>query len=265
MCSYLSRSRSRSGQMATSGIELALARAQRVHSHFGIDQLEDIDLPVLAWGLKLLVQEGPIVSSLDAWMIDLGKTGIARVRETIPYVGQKRFAIAHELGHWLLHRGRTQAHLDSPEQLNDYRKSPMEVEANAFAAEVLMPRELFLREFPGSSVDLSHVCEVAERIGVGPTAATKRLVSMAPVNALMVAHRDGATAWYDRSSRCTLPAILPRTKVPTVLTEHAGIGPRLRRQCPATEWLPRMPANRMLDEQTLWIPDGPAITVLTPL
>jgi len=62
---------------------------------------------------------------------------------------RQRFTIAHEIGHFLLHRG-TKVHFDEDFRIN-YRnatssdaKKRDEIEANAFAAALLMP-EPFLR------------------------------------------------------------------------------------------------------------------------
>lgn len=56
------------------------------------------------------------------------------------------FTIAHELGHWLLHRGIFLAHPDRypvlPRFQNVDSHSPMEQEANHFAANLLVPERL---------------------------------------------------------------------------------------------------------------------------
>lgn len=57
---------------------------------------------------------------------------------------RKRFTIAHELGHYVLHRDGVTAFVDP--ELNLYRsdssQGDMEVQANIFAAALLMPAEL---------------------------------------------------------------------------------------------------------------------------
>lgn len=64
---------------------------------------------------------------------------------------RRRFTIAHELGHYLLHEGVKQ-HLDNDFRVNwrDDKSSkavnPEEMEANRFAAELLMPAEFLVRD-----------------------------------------------------------------------------------------------------------------------
>lgn len=61
---------------------------------------------------------------------------------------RQRFTIAHELGHWVLHRDYYLEHPDLYPVLPRFEKpdntDPMEKEANAFAATILVPRHLLL-------------------------------------------------------------------------------------------------------------------------
>lgn len=72
---------------------------------------------------------------------------------------RQNFSIAHEIGHYLLHKKRT--FIDEPEQFwrNESEKgSKEEQEANFFAAELLMPTEIFKsrwNETKGQPEDLS--------------------------------------------------------------------------------------------------------------
>jgi hypothetical protein len=87
-------------------------------------------------------------------------------------VQRQRFTIAHELGHLLLHEYKT-AHADGPQKIR-FRdgKSSMgtdreEIEANQFAAEVLMPDYLMipeLRKLGLDSWDVSQAGAVAEQL-----------------------------------------------------------------------------------------------------
>lgn len=73
-------------------------------------------------------------------------------------LGRYRFTLAHEAGHWRLHRRLFQRHANQPSLLPDADDranyvcrssdtSPLEWQANYFAAALLMPRELVLREW----------------------------------------------------------------------------------------------------------------------
>ncbi|MFM8527696.1 MAG: ImmA/IrrE family metallo-endopeptidase [bacterium] len=82
----------------------------------------------------------------------------AEAREWPP---RKRFTIAHELGHWILHRTGQQALFcrhGSVEESDRPELPPAEVEANAFAAALLMPADLVRAHHRACSGDLEQLC-----------------------------------------------------------------------------------------------------------
>jgi Zn-dependent peptidase ImmA (M78 family) len=61
---------------------------------------------------------------------------------------RQRFTVAHEIGHLVLHKGK-QVYVDSFEGRINWRdgaRDGVEADANAFAAELLMPREFISKE-----------------------------------------------------------------------------------------------------------------------
>lgn len=102
---------------------------------------------------------------------------------------RQRFTLAHEVGHYQLHRGRPLI-VDSPVRINlRDRTSGMatdreEMEANRFAAELLMPSELVLDQVARASVgsvdDLKD--RLAAKFKVSPEAMGYRLVNLGIVS-----------------------------------------------------------------------------------
>jgi len=106
---------------------------------------------------------------------------------------RQRFSVAHELGHLYLHQYRV-AHADRTLKLRDAQSSQgsvlEEIEANHFAAELLMPRELLLAALEGhvieyepeNSIGVSSfnklVKDLAKRFKVSEQALTIRLSSL---------------------------------------------------------------------------------------
>lgn len=98
---------------------------------------------------------------------------------------RKRFTVAHELGHLLLH-GYATAHADRFFKLRDARSSEGsaidEIQANQFAAELLMPRQLLLEATHEQVLDHVDdegfdqlVTDLAERFNVSKQAMAIRL------------------------------------------------------------------------------------------
>jgi len=102
---------------------------------------------------------------------------------------RRRFTIAHELGHYFLHgeQGQQEVHVDRTQQFTVKLRSALssqgedteEVEANLFAAELLMPTRFIERDFARQSFDLSDddeaVATLANRYGVSTQAMSIRL------------------------------------------------------------------------------------------
>jgi hypothetical protein len=92
---------------------------------------------------------------------------------------RRRFTIAHELGHWRLHRGVAESAVFcrsasiEPESAPAVEPlPPAEEEANAFAAAVLMPAGLVREQYIRCGRDFSRLCE---RFGASGAAMSRRL------------------------------------------------------------------------------------------
>ncbi len=87
----------------------------------------------------------------------------------------KRFTIAHELCHILIDRSRARrvAHISG-----HWVAPGVERRANAFAAYVLMPRELVLRHFSGHGREPEAIIELAAALRVNETALIEHLYNI---------------------------------------------------------------------------------------
>lgn len=84
-------------------------------------------------------------------------------REAREWPSRRRFTIAHELGHWRLHREAERpvfcraASIDAPNEARSPLPVPEE-EANAFAAAVLMPVRLIREQYVRCERDFHLLC-----------------------------------------------------------------------------------------------------------
>lgn len=81
---------------------------------------------------------------------------------------RQNFSIAHELGHWLMHRDEVEANKDDIRII--YRKplggenNPLEIEANAFAAYLLVPDEMFKQFHDKTDQELASLFIVSQSV-----------------------------------------------------------------------------------------------------
>lgn len=140
---------------------------------------------------EIAVAEG---CTVKAAMLDDELSGMAFISENRPMIvvngrhhpNRQRFTIAHELGHHLMHRSMLLAgvHVDKGVLRRDAESSTGEVadeiQANAFAAELLMPRH-FLQPFLSQSIDVENelvVQKLADMFGVSTAAMTNRILNL---------------------------------------------------------------------------------------
>lgn len=119
----------------------AADRAESLIAEFGISDPRDIDIEAIAFdaGVQVEYQE---LSGCEATLAGFANRAVATVKRS-QYRGRERFSIAHELGHWSLHRGQSfRCRVDDPGE-NLASDRAVEKEADTYAAHLLMPSRLF--------------------------------------------------------------------------------------------------------------------------
>ena len=108
----------------------------------GIKSAADIELETIAWSCGLAVQYAPL-NGCDARIVGKGDRGFLTVNSAqIP--ARRRFSLAHELGHWQLHRGRLMLCRAEEIEGSMSQARGLELDADRYAAALLMPSYLFI-------------------------------------------------------------------------------------------------------------------------
>jgi Zn-dependent peptidase ImmA (M78 family) len=143
-------------------IPLAEAKARQVVADLDLQRPEDIDLDLVAAHFNVFVQED-FLTSCEARMVRRGNSAVVTVNRQIAEVGRKRFSVAHELGHFLLHAGTRQLAFCEAEDMRSWseRFRPEETEANSFAAELLMPGAMVTSRVSGHEPSFDLVSRLA--------------------------------------------------------------------------------------------------------
>jgi Zn-dependent peptidase ImmA (M78 family) len=116
-------------------------RAEARISSLGITDPCDLDVDLIAMDANMEVDYEPL-KGCEATLVGVGDRAIATVRRS-SVRGRERFSVAHELGHWDMHRGQTfRCRLDEPDE-NLASDANREKEADVYAAHLLMPTKMF--------------------------------------------------------------------------------------------------------------------------
>jgi len=123
--------------------------------------------------LGIVVKESDELPSKTSGFIKKTEKGIFICVNSKNHENTKRFTVAHELGHYFLHRGELQNGIvDGIElKMEEGKEDPKEDEANKFAANLLMPKELFKQLWDKEDYSIGSI---AERFFVSESAVITR-------------------------------------------------------------------------------------------
>lgn len=159
------------------GVGILPIQPEEICQKKGIHYSHESELPPGYWG-ALLRQNGEFVILVSA---------------SCPTVGNRRFSASHELGHYHL-EGHLEALLSSgvhysgpPHKATD----PLELEANVFASELLMPEPLVSPIVATSDIGLNSVRVIADRCKTSLTSAAIRYTELTPDPVAIIVSYEG--------------------------------------------------------------------------
>ena len=128
------------------------------------------DLGINVWQQDSLTP--PVSGMLCPDKINGGISGFSIIVRKSDSPERKRFTVAHEIAHFILHREQANGGITDDEMYRSGLSSREETEANKLAADILMPYSLV-----SSLVSSGHrtVPELAKKLGVSKTAMNIRL------------------------------------------------------------------------------------------
>jgi Zn-dependent peptidase ImmA (M78 family) len=189
----------------------AVAAARRVISELQIRAASELDLELVAAHYGILVRRQTLRHE-EGRLLRAGSRGIINVADSAYASNKWRFVIAHEIGHFFRHAESDDFQACTSGDLSNYAGSGRESEANDFASELLMPRELFEKKCDRNRPNLKDVAELSNEFRTSLTATALRFVAFAPEPCAVVHSTEGEVDWVDWSSNFRL-GIRKKTKL----------------------------------------------------
>lgn len=180
---------------------IPIVKAREVIRRLDIRAPEEIAIDAIAAHYGAMVQDVPLQGA-DGNIVVKGNRAIISVRRTIDFEGQRRFVIAHELGHFFLHpKARQLDHVDV-RQCNDWSRSQAieEYEANLFAAELLMPEALFVPKIDQEEPSFDLVEKLSKEFKTTLTSTAVQFVNYTREECVLVSSENRKRKWFIRSN-----------------------------------------------------------------
>lgn len=170
--------------MSTADVQRAREAARAILQEFGV-AAPPVPIERIIKSRKILLQYAPLEEDLSGMAYIKDGIGIIGIN-ALHHPNRQRFSAAHELAHHVLHDPeiRHAVHVDKGirvlfrDDVASLGTEPMEIEANAFASELLIPGQLLAVAVEGGGIDLEDEAGIetlARRFRVSPAAMRFRL------------------------------------------------------------------------------------------
>lgn len=231
----------------------AAAEATRLLQRYGIAHPQEIALEDIAWDLGVEIVAGSL-DGAEAHLVRVGDVGTVVLSDRLTNPGDRRFATAHELGHWQLHGANTQVFFCTDSDMKEYRHNGQELEANTFASELLMPKFMLDLKALRAEPSWAMICELSERFSVAPITAAIRYAELASQPVIAV-FSDGKNVHWWRENRARMDGLWLESR--QAISEDCVVFHEAREKCgdsslqevPWEAWFPHIPAR---EDEELW-------------
>lgn len=176
----------------------AVLKAREVFDYCGIEDPSTISLTDLILYHNGIVNEIPL-NNCDGRMVMKNGRSIVSLNANIEFPQKKRFVLAHELGHMLLHGKNEATYSDDYSTLEAYKHGIQEIEANDFATELLMPEILFKEACFKKKFSPDLLRELSEKFNTSITSVVYRFIDLGYHPICTFFCRDGKVEYWKKS------------------------------------------------------------------
>ncbi len=159
----------------------------------------DIEVEALAFEAgRLTIQEGGLSDADGRLVADGQNGGRIRVRAGI-HQPRFRFTVAHEIGHFCLHARGFIERTESGKTLGVWNDPGEEAEANTFAGELLLPKDLFVPRIEGREPCIKLLETIAEEFKTSSLATAVQYINYTNEIVALVVSQGWEIEWSKRS------------------------------------------------------------------
>jgi IrrE N-terminal-like domain len=227
----------------SAGIKNARRAARELLARCGVTVPQHVVVEDFAARLGIRISVAPLSGATAQLVVPRWGRPMILLSDRLLDPAERRFAVAHELGHYVLeHPSQSLVEMCTPGagSLAPTGGSEVEREANAFAAELLMPESLVRLACDVTQPSMEMIFRIAYTFGTSVPASAIRFTELTEVPCAVVLSAHGAVRWTASSATFSAPldpgkAIDPRSLAWDYFAD--GTLSPAPRAIPAAAWL----------------------------
>lgn len=184
----------RKNNWADADVERGERLARKVYQELELRHPRELSMEAIALKRGARVEHGRL-DGAQGRLVRNGRKAILTVSNRISFLERRRFVIAHELGHHELHANVMQLDVCDEKKIDEVYDQATEREANAFAAEFLMPASLWNKHVDVRQPRFEVISTLAKEYEVSLTSAAIRFVKLSPERCALAFVKHGRVKW----------------------------------------------------------------------
>lgn len=166
---------------------------------FNINLEKEINVDFIIENLNIKVRQANLKQGILGASKVVGMNRLIVISQELNNVGRRRFTLAHELGHILMHQGDNYCrYTDFNIQMATKLK---EQQANEFASELLLPRKMMIEELEAFDVSFELASKIAEIYNTSLISTIIRLIRLTKDNIILIYHKNNKIIWICKSEQ----------------------------------------------------------------
>lgn len=246
-------------------------QAEALLEHAMVD-VAPVNVRAVAQHLHLFVQEARL-EQLDGCLVTDGEYGGILLNNDREATNErrKRFTLAHEIGHYVLHRHLKHQFEDKLGTCGSWLTDTTEREADTFASMLLLPPFLLPANFGSAKPTMAQAEEIIATFEVSRAAALRRMVGASHWRCALVVVKDSAVKWYDRSPELidayVRGGMHPHPATAASKLQNGEAGEKTRAQLPVSAWFEGKIADEEVEifEEAVKLKSGYVYSLITIL
>lgn len=188
---------------------------EKLLKELGITAPEEIDIEAIAEYCQATVIPQRLHGSA-ARILGFGDRAIITI-DSQSLRPRQRFSAAHELGHWMMDRGKLAGFVCSEKNFtNDWERDNPERRANRYAADLLLPRFIFEPLSKNKEITFQTVRDLCRQFQTSQTATAIRLVELGSFPAIIICNSRQGRIWSFRGT--DVPNVIKLKDSPSAYT-----------------------------------------------